>query len=133
MTTETLIQPLNPNPFFHLSNGQELKMTYGLHNRLAKLIQNVSTVSLILTDLQVQEAVMVNLFNKYDAKGQVVEEANLEDLMLDPIEVQRVLVWVTEHLTNFFLSNLQSMTRIVGVYQKEVESSLEPLTNGTKP
>ena len=28
---------------------------------------------------------MVNLFNNYDAKGQVVEEANLEDLMLDPI------------------------------------------------
>ena len=61
-------------------------MTYGLQNRLAKLIQNVSTVSLILTDIQVQEAVICNLFNKYDGKGQVIEEANLEEIMFSPIE-----------------------------------------------
>lgn len=130
--TEPLIQPLNPNPFFNLSDGLEIKMTYGLQNRLAKLIQNVTNVSLILTDPQIQEAVIVNIFNKYDKKGQVVAEADLEEVMYDPIEIQTLLVWVTEHLTNFFLLNLQSMTRIVGVYQKEVESSLKPLTDGTK-
>jgi len=130
--TEPLIQPLNPNPFFNFSDGLEIKMTYGLQNRLAKLIQNVTNVSLILTDPQIQEAVIVNIFNKYDKKGQVVAEADLEEVMYDPIEIQNLLVWVTEHLTNFFLLNLQSMTRIVGVYQKEVESSLKPLTDGTK-
>lgn len=132
MSNQTMIQPLNPNPFFHLSNGHELKMTYGLHNRLANLIQNATNVSLVLTDIQVQEAIVVNLFNKYDAKGQVLEEANLEELDFTPVEIQELLVWVAEHLTNFFLGNLQSMTRIVEVYQNEVESSLKPLTNGTK-
>ena len=132
MSNQTMIQPLSPNPFFRLSNGHELKMTYGLHNRLANLIQNATNVSLVLTDIQVQEAVVVNLFNKYDAKGQVLEEANLEELNFTPVEIQELLVWVAEHLTNFFLGNLQSMTRIVEVYQNEVESSLKPLTNGTK-
>lgn len=132
MSNQTMIQPLSPNPFFRLSNGHELKMTYGLHNRLANLIQNATNVSLVLTDIQVQEAVVVNLFNKYDAKGQVLEEANLEELDFTPVEIQELLVWVAEHLTNFFLGNLQSMTRIVEVYQNEVESSLKPLTNGTK-
>lgn len=132
MSNQTMIQPLSPNPFFRLSNGHELKMTYGLHNRLANLIQNATNVSLVLTDIQVQEAVVVNLFNKYDAKGQVLEEANLEELNFTPVEIQELLVWVAEHLTNFFLGNLQSMTRIVEVYQNEVESSLKPLTSGTK-
>lgn len=132
MSNQTMIQPLSPHPFFRLSNGHELKMTYGLHNRLANLIQNATNVSLVLTDIQVQEAVVVNLFNKYDAKGQVLEEANLEELDFTPVEIQELLVWVAEHLTNFFLGNLQSMTRIVEVYQNEVESSLKPLTNGTK-
>lgn len=132
MSNQTMIQPLSPNPFFRLSNGHELKMTYGLHNRLANLIQNATNVSLVLTDIQVQEAVVVNLFNKYDAKGQVLQEANLEELDFTPVEIQELLVWVAEHLTNFFLGNLQSMTRIVEVYQNEVESSLKPLTNGTK-
>lgn len=132
MSNQTMIQPLSPNPFFRLSNGHELKMTYGLHNRLANLIKNATNVSLVLTDIQVQEAVVVNLFNKYDAKGQVLEEANLEELDFTPVEIQELLVWVAEHLTNFFLGNLQSMTRIVEVYQNEVESSLKPLTNGTK-
>ena len=127
-----IIKPLNPSPHFNLSNGQEIKLTYGLQNRLARLIQNVTTVSLILTDINVQEAVIVNIFNKYDKKGQVIEEANLEEIEFSPIEIQQLLVWVTEHLTNFFLLNLQSMTRIVGEYQKGVESSLEPLANGTK-
>lgn len=130
--TSQPIQPLNPSPHFNLSDGRELKMTYGLQNRLAKLIQNVSTVSLILTDVQVQEAVIANLFNKYDGKGQVIEEANFEEIMFNPVEIQHLLLWVTEHLTNFFLLNLQSMTRIAVEYQKGVESSLEPLSSGTK-
>ena len=127
-----VIQPLNPSPHFNLSDGKEIKMTYGLQNRLATQINNISTVSLILTDIQVQEAVIVNIFNKYDGKGQVIEEANLEEIEFNPVEIQQLLVWVTEHLTNFFLLNLQSMTRIAVEYQKGVESSLEPLSSGTK-
>lgn len=120
-----------PTQHFQLSDGKEIKMYFGLLNRLAKLIGGFNTVALVLTDINVQEEVIKNLFNKYDTKGKVIEEANFEEMEYDPMEIQRLLVWVTEHLTSFFLKNLQSMAQVVGQFQTEMESNLEPLLNGT--
>ena len=43
-----------PTPHFQLSDGKEIKMYFGLLNRLAKLIGGVTTVALVLTDINVQ-------------------------------------------------------------------------------
>lgn len=119
------------NAFFHFEDGKEVKMSYGLLNRLAKLSGGLNTLGLILSDTNMQEEVIRNVLNKYDGKGKVIEEANLEELECDPIEIQRLLVWVAEHLTSFFLKNLQSMLEIVGQHQKELESNLELSQAGT--
>ena len=50
-----------PTPHFQLSDGKEIKMYFGLLNRLAKLIGGFNTVALVLTDINVQEEIIKNL------------------------------------------------------------------------
>ena len=124
--------PPAPEPFFRLSNGTELKMTYGFLNRLAKLVGGVENIGLILVDMGVQEVILITALSTYDKKGQLVEQANVEEIELMPEEILSLLSWITGHITHFFLKNLLSGGTMAGQFQKMVELSSKSSPNGSQ-
>ena len=93
----------SPEPYFHTSAKQEIFMSYGLLNRIAKLVGKVESVGLLLVDTNIQAAVLCIVLSTYDAKGKLVEEVDAESIMLTPDEAVSLIVWVSEHLTRAFL------------------------------
>lgn len=121
----------SPEPMFYLSTGQEIKMTYGLLNRVAKVVKHVENVGLLLVDLTMQEMALCTVLSTYDAKGKLLEEVAIEGIMTTPEETHCLLAWVTEHLTHFFLKNLLSGEKVVGQFQRMAEQSLERSQTGS--
>ena len=121
----------SPEPVFYLSTGQEIKMTYGLLNRVAKVVKHVENTGLLLVDMTMQEMALCTILSVYDAKGKLVEEATVEAIMTTPDETHSLLAWLTEHLTHFFLKNLLSGEAVVGLFQKMAAQSLERSQTGS--
>lgn len=118
--------------FFTLSTGRDIKMTYGLLNRLGRIVGGAENVGLVFIDFDIQEVVLVNLLSVYDAKGKVLEKADIDAVELYPVEVNKLLAWAVEHLTNFFLQSLASTERPMALFQKMAEQSLKHLPTGLK-
>ncbi len=121
----------SPEPYFHTSAKQEIFMSYGLLNRIAKLVGKVESVGLLLVDTNIQAAVLCIVLSTYDAKGKLVEEVDAESIMLTPDEAVSLIVWVTEHLTSFFLKNLWKGETMINQFQAMAAQNLEPSPSGS--
>ncbi len=120
-----------PDPYFTTSSGQEIFMSYGLLNRIARIINSVENVGLLLVDMTVQAICLCIALSTYDAKGKLVEEVDADSIMLSPEESIRLIAWLTEHLTSFFLQTLRTGEQTVAQFQTKTESNLKPSTDGS--
>jgi hypothetical protein len=108
-----------PEPYFTLANGKELKMTFGMLNRLARIAGNVETLGMVMIDSDLQQALLSQLFATYDEKGKQLEVADIDDINCSMEELLQLLAWVLENLTYFFLKNLQNSAKIAQQYKPE--------------
>lgn len=108
-----------PEPYFNLANGRELKMTFGMLNRLARIAGNVETLGMVMIDSDLQQALLSQLFATYDEKGKQTELADIDDINCSMEELLALLAWVLESLTYFFLKNLQNSAKIAQQYKPE--------------
>ena len=106
-----------PEPYFNLTNGKELKMTFGMLNRLAKIAGNVETLGMVMIDSDLQQALLSQLFATYDENGKQLEVADIDNINCSMEELLQLLAWVLESLTYFFLKNLQNSARIAQQYK----------------
>ncbi len=106
-----------PEPYFNLTNGKELKMTFGMLNRLAKIAGNVETLGMVMIDSDLQQALLSQLFATYDENGKQLEVADIDNIDCSMEELLQLLAWVLESLTYFFLKNLQNSARIAQQYK----------------
>ncbi len=100
-------------------NGQEIFMSFGLLNRLDSLIGGPDQIPNITVNAALRMAVMENLFSKYDSKGQITQEADLENMHLNPADTTRLLRWVGAHLFHFFIQGLQGMDQLATQFQTQ--------------
>lgn len=119
-----------PDPYFTTSSGQEIFMSYGLLNRIARIINSVENVGLLLVDMTVQAVSLCIALSTYDAKGKLVEEVDADSIMLSPEESVRLIAWLTEHLTSFFLQTLRTGEQTIAQFQTKTESNLKPSPDG---
>lgn len=108
-----------PEPYFNLANGRELKMTFGMLNRLARIAGNVETLGMVMIDSDLQQALLSQLFATYDEKGKQTELADIDAIDCSMEELLALLAWVLESLTYFFLKNLQNSAKIAQQYKPE--------------
>ena len=108
-----------PEPYFNLANGRELKMTFGMLNRLARIAGNVETLGMVMIDSDLQQALLSQLFATYDEKAKQLEVADIDDINCSMEELLQLLAWVLENLTYFFLKNLQNSAKIAQQYKPE--------------
>lgn len=108
-----------PEPYFTLRDGREIKMTFGLLNRLARISGNVETLGLIMVDSDLQQALLSQVFSTYDEKGRQIEVADIDSIEAPMDEILHILAWVLENLTYFFLRNLQNSAKIAQQYKAE--------------
>jgi hypothetical protein len=119
MTTALTQTYTAPEPFFNLANGRELKMTFGMLNRLARIAGNVETLGMVMIDSDLQQALLSQLFATYDEKGKQLEVADIDNINCSMEELLQLLAWVLESLTYFFLKNLQNSAKIAQQYKPE--------------
>lgn len=121
----------SPEPYFTTSSGQEIFMSYGLLNRIARIINSVENVGLLLVDMNIQALSLCIVLSTYDGKGKLVEEVDADSIMLNPDESILLVAWITEHLTSFFLKSLRTGEQTVAQFQKTTELSSKPLPDGS--
>lgn len=129
MTTTNTVHV--PEPYFTTSSGQEIFMSYGLLNRIARIINSVENVGLLLVDMNVQAISLCIALSTYDAKGKLVEEVDADSIMLAPDESIQLIAWLTEHLTSFFLKSLRTGEQTVAQFQTKAASSSSPSPDGS--
>lgn len=118
-----------PEPYFNLANGRELKMTFGMLNRLAKIAGNVETLGMVMIDSDLQQALLSQLFATYDENGKQLEVADIDNINCSMEELLQLLAWVLESLTYFFLKNLQNSARIAQQYKPADQEQSLRLSN----
>jgi hypothetical protein len=104
-------------------SSHEVVMTFGLLNLLSGLVRDVSSVPFIMMDPELRHQLMIALLSPRDAQGKIGDEYNeyLNPVSLE--EAQALLVWVSEHLTDFFLKAVRQYRRILETVELETTGS----------
>jgi hypothetical protein len=102
---------------------QEVVMTFGLLNLLSGMVRDVSAVPFIMLDPDLRHQLMIALLSPRDAQGKITDEYNeyLNPVSLE--QAQALLVWVSEHLTDFFLKAVRQYRRILETVEQETPAS----------
>lgn len=121
-------------------SGEErtVKMSYGLFNDLQRVVPDPSAViDIVSRDPISRDYLVRRVFT--DKKGMVTKEEELispENMPVDdPVEIEKVLIWVTEHLMYFFgtsAGRLKKMGQEFRVAVGETEAPSAPSTGGSQ-
>lgn len=104
MLVDTLDVTINGEPV-------ELLMSWGLLNELVPLVRDLVNVGLIAIDTELRYGVMNCVLAKRDEKGKILEALDMYNLNIKVKDVQAIVMWVQEHLLDFFLGAIESATK----------------------
>jgi len=101
-----------------MSNGRKIKMTYGLEMDIRRMLPVPSAaVQLVMHDPHTQDYIVRRCLT--DKKGMIHDEKELvEDVDLDSDDVERLLLWVTEHCLYFFVKRATAMGELSARYEE---------------
>jgi len=117
-----------------LSGGKEVKMTYGLEMDLRRLLPNAeATLQLIMHDPYTQDYIVRRCLT--DAKKLILKEEDLipaNEVELSSDDVEKLLMWATEHVLYFFVTRANSMSALGARYQKALPDQPTPSETGSE-
>lgn len=121
-----MIQP----PVSHritVKNGeadQEIFMSFGLLNRLTRLLGNVDQLPLLAVDPELQELVLVEIFTQRNPKGDPTYIPSLDEIHVSLDDVSRIIDFVGDHISNFFTQTAQkAQQRALVIHEKMAKMS----------
>ncbi len=111
----------------------EIKMTYGLLSEILKLLGGgEEAVLTLLGDDNVRDWVIRRIFTESKEPITVVEDLiNPYEIDLDPLELDRLIAWVADHVTHFTISTAQKTQAVVQKYEAKA-ASLSPSKTGSE-
>lgn len=117
-----------------LGGGTEIKMTYGLEMDLRRLLPNAeATLQLVMHDPTTQDYIVRRCLTP---GGKLVKDLNdlipANEVMLDSDDVEKLLMWVTEHVLYFFVKRAQSMSTLGARYETAVPTTSTPSASGSE-
>lgn len=135
MMNDTPEKTLSPRHSLTYLDGeeQEVVMTFGLLNLLSGMVRDVSSVPFIMLEPELRHQLMIALLSPRDAQGKIVDEYNAYQQPVSLEEAQALLVWVSEHLTDFFLKAVTQYRQILERVDRETpkDSSSASTTAGS--
>jgi hypothetical protein len=122
MTTTPEKRPAPEPRFKVMINGEErtLFMSFGLLNEICRAIGGLEAAIQIPVDNELRDYSLLAVLSKRDELGAVAEggAVNLRTLDIAVEDVEELLAWITDHVTDFFL---RTMERVVKGQQKNAE------------
>jgi len=111
-------------------NGREVLMSFGLLNKLNAAIAEFGDPVGAYFNADLQMRLLSIVTNKYDKKGNVVEEMDIDELSVP--EARSVLDWVVAHSTDFLLNSADKSQEMLEANKDRIDR-LAPLLNGSQP
>jgi len=108
---------------------QEVKMTYGLLNELARVIGDIDVIPMIGIEADVRDSIIRAIFSKRDAQGKIKQEVDIFNFDIDVDDLQDLLEWVGGHVLDFFLTSLER-GKINGEKQEKRLKALTSISSG---
>lgn len=91
---------------------RELKMTYGLQDKLISLVRDTNEIANIFVEPEVRNNILAELLAERTAGGRIVgerKEADEYEISLEDIDA--LLSWATDVVTSFFVRALEIIER----------------------
>lgn len=105
---------------FNLGN-REIKMTYGLLQRLASRFSDLGQVENLSLDSNLQNDLINEVLAERDENGHIKNPDKDYSLDLPLSEGEKIMNWISEHIIDFFISRLQAQTEAAKQLQPLVE------------
>ena len=94
-------------------------MSYGLKKEILRHVGGLDNVANIFLDMDLQEAVLKVVLSERDGEGKVTTTPNIDAVASD--DINRVLEWVVTHVTDFFITSLETLKRVDRTYKDRVQ------------
>ena len=110
-------------------NKYEIFMSAGLIRNLVSKIQGPDDVGEIFMNAELQEDLFKEVLSDRDELGKVkdMEESVRRLNKLDPKEATALLEWLGDHILDFFISGVKSVTKALEMQEKATESLMASL------
>jgi hypothetical protein len=107
---------------------REVKMTYGLLQKLCSKFTTVGQIQNLDTDFDLQNYMINELLDERDGNSTRLNPEKNYAYGLSVDEGEKLTVWISEHVANFFISRLENQTKA----QKQLEDLIEKMLEKTK-
>lgn len=111
----------------------ELIMSYGLLNRVLAVVSSQAAVEAIAFSQEMRNGTLFELlFLRPNGRGVIknLKPEDLDDIDIELEEVQKMIGWVTDHVTDFFIGVAEQTTAVVSKYGERAQA-LAPSKTGT--
>lgn len=113
---------------------REIKMTYGLQDKLITLVRDTSEIGNIFIDPEVRNNVLAELLAKRGKGGKIEgERKDAEDYEISLEDIDALLSWATDIVTHFFIKALVILERKLTLPESLNDSASTDTSNGIKP
>jgi hypothetical protein len=113
---------------------REIKMTYGLQDKLITLVRDTSEIGNIFIDPEVRNNILAELLAKRGRGGKIEgERKDAEEYEISMEDIDALLSWATDVVTNFFIRALEILERKLTIPQALDDSQSTASSNGTQP
>lgn len=105
---------------------REAFMSYGLQDQLLRLVRDTNEIGLVYADPDTRNAVIEQVLADRTPSGKIIQKKNFDDYDISTEEVEKLLAWVIDHVTAFFI-------RVIGVLSSKVQTENTILTEAAIP
>jgi len=125
-------KPATPSDVITVTFGdgtqREIKMTFGLLNRMAQLIGDIDNVMMVNVDPALQEMVLLEVLAIRDKDGLIQKKGDLDEYDLTTEQYMQILEWVADHLVGFMLKSLEKTKALRDRHEKTINSLMSSST-----
>lgn len=110
----------------------ELFMSFGLLHEIIPQVRDLVNVGMIGIDSELRGGVLNSIFVERDPKGKKIGEVDIFHLKISTNDVQEIVLWVQEHLLDFFLGAIENATKAHGPHLDRLKAPTSmPSGNGS--
>ena len=106
---------------------REVVMSYGLQDQLLRLIPDTNMIGNAYTDHDTRNSIIEQVLADRTKSGKIVVKRSFDDYEIELEEVEKLLGWVVDHLTAFFVRVINQLeARIVAMPEQTLETPSTP-------
>jgi hypothetical protein len=102
---------------------RELFMPFAMLSELTQLCPDVDNLGALLVDPELRAKALITVLSDRDAEGKITAAFSMAGSQMTTVEVNKVLDWILESITDFFVQQVESASRLKNKYEARVLAS----------